>query len=305
MQLVWAERSYPITGGILASVIFHVLLALLIVLGVPSFFEPEVLEAPPTIELATLADITAAPTVDKAGKPMDKPKPQPPAPETKKETKPEPPKPAPPTPSTPPPPAPEQQAAVIPDKPIEKAPDQKKPEPKPEEKKKEEKKTEKPKPEKKEQKNDMDALLKSLQSDTPAPETEEKPKKKAAPAPAEPTTGQQAALTNDVPLTMAETDGIRSAIEKNWNIPVGMANMDSYTVSLRLYLTPDGVVTKIEVLGDTGDQGFRTLADSARRAILMTQNELGRLPIPPDKYNPTIVVRWPMNVICGQRAGGC
>ena len=212
MQLVWAERSYPITGGILASVLFHVLLALLIVLGVPSFFAPEVLEAPPTIELATLSDITAAPKVDKAGKPMDKPKPKPPAPETKKETKPEPPKPAPPTPATPPPPAPEQQAAVIPDKPLEKAPDQKKPEPKPEEKKVEEKKKaeEKPKPDK--TKQDMDSLLKSLSQETPAPETEEKPKKKSAPAPAEPTTGQVTANINDVPLTMAETDGIRTAI---------------------------------------------------------------------------------------------
>jgi hypothetical protein len=304
MQLVWAERSYPITGGILASVLFHVLLALLIVLGVPSFFAPEVLEAPPTIELATLSDITAAPKVDKAGKPMDKPKPKPPAPETKKETKPEPPKPAPPTPATPPPPAPEQQAAVIPDKPLEKAPDQKKPEPKPEEKKVEEKKKaeEKPKPDK--TKQDMDSLLKSLSQETPAPETEEKPKKKSAPAPAEPTTGQVTANINDVPLTMAETDGIRTAIEKNWLIPLGMANADSYTVSLRLYLTPDGVVTKIEVLDDNGDPGFRTIAESARRAILITQSELGRLPIPADKYNPTIVVRWPMKLICEQR-GGC
>ena len=302
MQLVWAERSYPITGGILASVIFHVLLALLIIFGVPSFFKPEVLEAPPTIELATLADITAAPKVDKIGKPDDKPK-TPPAPETKKETKPEPPKPAPPTPASAPPPAPEQQAAVIPDKPLEKAPDQKKPEPKPEEKKKEEKKVEKPKPDKKQQ-NDMDSLLKSLSTETPSPETEEKPKKKAAPAPAQPTTGQQADLVNDVPLTMAETDGIRSAIEKNWNIPIGMANAEAYTVSLRLHLTPDGVVTQIDVLDDNSDPGFRTIAESARRAILITQGELGRLPIPPDKYNPTIVVRWPMKQICEQR-GGC
>jgi hypothetical protein len=303
MQLVWAERSYPITGGILASVVFHVLLALLIVFGVPSFLEPEVLEAPPTIELATLADITAAPKVDKAGKPMDKPKPQPPAPETKTETKPEPPKPAPPTPATPPPPAAEQQAAVIPDKPIEKLPDEKKPEPKPEEKKKEEKKKaeEKPKPDK--TKQDMDSLLKSLTQDAPAPDTE-KPKKKAAPAPAEPTTGQQADLVNDVPLTMAETDGIRSAIEKNWLIPLGMANAEAYTVSLRLHLTPDGVVTQIDVLDDNADPGFRTIAESARRAILITQSELGRLPIPQDKYNPTIVVRWPMKLICEQR-GGC
>jgi hypothetical protein len=303
MQLVWAERSYPITGGVLASLLFHVLLALLIVLGVPSFFKPEVLEAPPTIELATLADITAAPKVDKAGKPDDKPK-TPPAPETKKETKPEPPKPAPPTPATPPPPAPEEQAAVIPDKPIEKAPEEKKPEPKPEEKKKEEKKVEKPKPEKKKQQNDMESLLNNLTQDAPAPPSEEKPKKNAAPEPAQPTTGQQTDLVNDVPLTMAETDGIRTAIEKNWLIPLGMANADAYTVSLRLHLTPDGVVTQIDVLDDNADPGFRTIAESARRAILITQSELGRLPIPADKYNPTIVVRWPMKLICEQR-GGC
>src|SRR4051812_9414249 len=304
MQLVWAERSYPITGGVMMSVLFHMLLALLIVFGVPSFLKPEVLEAPPTIELATLADITAAPKVDKVGKPMDKPKPKPPAPETKKETKPEPPKPAPPTPATPPPPAPEQQAAVIPDKPLEKVPDEKKPEPKPEEKKKEEKKKaeEKPKPDK--TKQDMDSLLKSLSQETPSPETEEKPKKKAAPAPAEPTTGQVTDLVNDVPLTMAETDGIRTAIEKNWLIPLGMANAESYTVSLRLHLTPDGVVTQVDVLDDNADPGFRTIAESARRAILITQTELGRLPIPADKYNPTIIVRWPMKLICEQR-GGC
>src|SRR3954463_15294984 len=111
MQLVWAERSYPITGGVMMSVLFHVLLALLIVFGVPSFLKPEVLEAPPTIELATLSDITAAPKVDKAGKPMDKPKPKPPAPETKKETKPEPPKPAPPQPESAPPRQPGEQRA--------------------------------------------------------------------------------------------------------------------------------------------------------------------------------------------------
>lgn len=302
MQLVWAERSYPITGGILVSLVFHVLLALLIVLGVPSFFKPEVLEVPPTIELATLADITAAPKVDKAGKPMDKPKPQAPAPETKK---PEPPKPAPPKLVTPPPPAAEQQAAVIPDKPIEKEPEQKKPEPKPEEKKQPEKKKaeEKPKPDK--AKQEFDALLKNLAQETPAPETEEKPKKNATPAPAEPTTGQVTDLVNDVPLTMAEQDGIRSAIEERWNIPLGMANITSYVVMLRLHLTQDGIVTGIDVLDSSNDPGFRTVADSARRAILLTQNELGRLPIPPDKYNATMVVRWNMKLICDQRPGGC
>jgi outer membrane biosynthesis protein TonB len=302
MQLVWAERSYPITGGIMMSLLFHVMLALLIVLGVPSFFKPEQLEVVPTIELATLSDITAAPKVDKQGKPDDKPK-TPPAPETKKEPKPEPPKPAPPTTASPPPPAPQEQAAVIPDKPLEKAPEEKKPEPKPEEKKKEEKKKTEEKPKKDEQEDAMKRLLDSLPQETPAPESEEKPKKKAAPAPAQPTTGQVTQNVNDVPLTMAEQDGIRAAIEKNWNIPAGMANITNYVVMLRLHLTPDGIVTKIDVLDDTGDPGFRAIADSARRAILVTQAELGRLPIPLDKYNATMVVRWNMQLICQQM--GC
>ena len=300
MQLVWAERSYPITGGILMSLLFHVFLALLIVLGVPSFFEPEVLEAPPTIELATLSDITAAPKVDKAGKPMDKPKPQPPAPEPKKETKPAPPVPTPPKPASSPPPATEEQPAAIPDKPTEKAVEEKKPE----EKKPEKKPEDKPKPKKDEQQAAMDALMGTLAEETPAPDTKEKPKKKAAPAAAEPTTGQVTENVNDVPLTMAEQDGIRAAIEKNWNIPVGMANADTYVVMLRLHLTPDGIVTAIDVLDQSGDPGFRTIADSARRAILVTQAELGRLPIPADKYNATMVVRWNMKLICEQM-GGC
>jgi hypothetical protein len=99
-------------------------------------------------------------------------------------------------------------------------------------------------------------------------------------------------------------DDLRAAIEKNWLIPVGMANAENYTVSLRLHLTPAGVVTQIDVLDDNADPGFRTIAESARRAILITQSEFGRLPIPADKYNPTIVVRWPMKLICEQ-AGGC
>jgi len=98
-------------------------------------------------------------------------------------------------------------------------------------------------------------------------------------------------------------DDIRAAIEKNWNVPIGIPNLESYTVSLRLHMTPEGVVTQIDVLDDKGDAGFRTLAESARRAILITQSEDGRLPIPPGKFNPTIIVRWPMKLICEQRDG--
>jgi hypothetical protein len=106
------------------------------------------------------------------------------------------------------------------------------------------------------------------------------------------------------PLSDAMADSIRAAIEKNWNFPTGVPNAERYTVSLRLHMTREGVVTQIDVLEDTGDPGFRTIAESARRAILVTQNDDGRLPIPREEYRPTIVLRWQMKLICEQ-LGGC
>jgi hypothetical protein len=105
-------------------------------------------------------------------------------------------------------------------------------------------------------------------------------------------------------LDDSNADRLRTAIEKNWLIPIGMDNMERCTTSLRLHLTPQGVVTQIDVLDQNDDPDCRTLAESARRAVLITEDELGHLPIPPDKYNPTIVVRWPMKLICEQH-GGC
>ncbi len=111
----------------------------------------------------------------------------------------------------------------------------------------------------------MESLLNSLSQETPSPGAGREAEEKAAPAPAQPTTGQMTQNVNDVPLTMAETDGIRTAIERNWLIPVGIAYAETAPVSLRLYLAPDGIVTKIEVLDDTGDPGFRTIAECATR----------------------------------------
>jgi outer membrane biosynthesis protein TonB len=304
MQLVWDDRTYPITGGIALSMLFHVLLALLIIFGVPSFFEPEVLEAPPTIELAKMADITAAPKVDKAGKPQDKPQPPaPPAPEPPKPTPPKPATPATPSKPTPPPPTPEK-TVTVPDEQAKPKPEEKKPDKKPDEKKPDKKPDDKPKPKPKPEDNqDFNKLLADLTKNQPAPDTKAKAQPKAQAAPAQPTTGQKTDLVNDVPLTMGEQDAIRAAIEKNWVVPYGMANIEKYVVMLRLHLTPDGVVTAIDVLNDTGDPGFKTIADGARRAIEITQNDLGRLPIPKDKYNATMIVRWNMAEICAEM--GC
>jgi hypothetical protein len=281
MQLVWAERSYPITSGILASLLFHVFLALLIVLGVPSFFKVEELPEPPGIEATIVSDITAAPKVDKQGKLQDKPKPPaPPAPEQKK---PEPPKPTPPaTPSqaAPPPPETAKEEVVIPDE-TKKAEEEKKKEEKKPEEKKVEKKPEEKKKEKPKDQEDFNNLLANLTKDQPAPETPEKPKQKAKPAPAEPTVGPQAALTTDgPPMTQSDNDAIRTQLIPCWAFDPGVPNPENYTVVVRISVQPDGTVSgaEIEDKSRMGDPTYWAVANSALRAVKNPQCVPLRLP---------------------------
>ena len=110
--------------------------------------------------------------------------------------------------------------------------------------------------------------------------------------------------TSAEPLTDSTKKEVSAAIEKNWNIPTGISKLESYTVTLRVHLSSDGGVTQIDVLDSKDDPDFRTLVESARRAVMLTQIELGRLPIPADQLTPTIDLRWSMNQICEQY-GGC
>jgi len=280
MQLVWAERSYPITGGIFMSLLFHVLLALLIIFGVPSFFKAEVIPEPPGIEATIVSDINAAPKVDKLGKLQDKPKPPtPPAPEQKK---PEPPKPAPPaTPSAAAPSAPKQEAVNIPDETKKAEEDKKKEEEKKPEEKKEEKKPDKPK-EKPKDDQDFAKMLTDLTNKPPAPETKEKPKQKAKPAAAEPTVGPQAALVTDgPPMTANENSAIAAQLVPCWNFDAGVPNPENYSdIVVRISIREDGTITGAELV-DTGrlsDPTYRSVADSAVRTVLNPSCNVLHLP---------------------------
>src|SRR5258706_13020040 len=96
-------------GGFL-SFLFHLLIVLLILFGLPDLFKQEEIAAPVAVQLATLDDITAQPV----------PKQTPPPPVVEQETPP-PPTPSPPDPPTPPTPA----------QPAEETPAQPPPEPTP------------------------------------------------------------------------------------------------------------------------------------------------------------------------------
>lgn len=300
-KLGWEKE---LNQGLVASVVFHIGILMLVYFGVPVLFQDDVIVEPLGIKAALVSDITAAPKVDKAGKPSEKPKKQEQKVEPKKqETKPKPaqenPKAA--TPPPPPPPT-EEKVVVLPDKEKPKEPEKKEPEKKEPEKKAEEKPKKKPEEKKKEEKpkkqdtSELDSLLASVLNEPAAEPTPEPPKKQPAPAPVEPTTGPQTDLISEIPMTASDEDGIRDQIQKNWNLgsAAGAPNLDQILVELRIELQPDGTVTQVTLLNNQADPYFRSLAESAIRAVRFSSP----LRLPQGKYWPSIKLRFrPAEVI--------
>ena len=291
-------------AGVLLSVGLHAALVGFVIFGLPIFWQPEPLPGAIGIELAQLSDITAAPRVQKEGKPNK----QPPEPqqevkkeEPKKETPPPPP--APPAPAAAPPPEPEPEeevAEAIPDPAAEKKKEEEKKKAEEKKKKEEEKKkkeAEKKKKEeerKKQQKKDdeaLDALLANLTPDKAAPEPEEQPKKKKAePQPSEPSTGPQTELASEVALTASEEDGIRGQIERNWNLGslAGAPDLTGMLIEVRITLQPDGTVTGAKVINSGSSPMFRQASEGAVRAVMVSSP----LKLPPGKTYDTMVLRF-------------
>jgi outer membrane biosynthesis protein TonB len=299
-QFVPRASGSSLGAGMLFSVGLHAALIGFVIFGLPIFWEPEPLPGAIGIELAQLSDITAAPKVQKEGKPNKQPAPQP---EVQKE---EPKKEAPPPPPTPPaaaaptPPPPEEEVAeAIPDPAAEKKEQDKKKEEekkKAEEqkKKKEQEKKKKDEEKKKQQKKDdqaLDTLLANVLDQKPAPEPEKKPEKKKAEAkPAEPSTGPQTENISEIPLTASEEDGIRGQIESNWNLGslAGAPDLTGMTIEVRLTLQPDGTVTGANVINGSTNPSFRQAGESAIRAVMISSP----IKLPPGKTYDSIVLRF-------------
>ncbi|MCB1839901.1 MAG: cell envelope integrity protein TolA [Rhodospirillales bacterium] len=86
-------------------------------------------------------------------------------------------------------------------------------------------------------------------------------------------------------ITASEIDAIKRGIQPCWVVDAGAQNAQNMQVSLRVYVGPDLVVTRVDIL-DTmryaGDPIFKSFAESARRAL--TNPRCSKLNIPPDKY---------------------
>ncbi|MFQ5958152.1 MAG: TonB C-terminal domain-containing protein [Alphaproteobacteria bacterium] len=278
------------------SAFLHIFVALLVFLGVPSLFmSDEVIDQPIPVEIYTVADETtlprAAPEPEPEAEPEPAQEPEPPAPKeveippppesvpqvvtppkpvpVKEPEKPPPPKPAEPEPAKiapPPPPKPVQVAKVEPKPaPVEKP---------------------KPKPEPEPQQN-FSTLLKDLAAKPKQSPEPAEPKQDAKPKPAETPRKSTVTSVRNEPLSLSVIDAIRRQVEDKWNVPIGARDVADLEVEIRILLQPDGTVTAAQIvdqqrLRQSGEEFFRSMAESARRAVWRAsplQN------LPPEKYN--------------------
>lgn len=269
------EEQSEFKRALLSSILFHFLIVIVSMIGMPFIAKPPSNLTPINIEIVAIDKKTQTNVPPKSNPaPLTRPKPA--AKNTAEEvpdlTKEKPPEIKPekvePTETVPLPEA---------EKPKEK------PKPKPE-------KTVKPKPQPKveEKKNDFDSLLKNLAPDTP----DEQVKKT-------PDVVEEGETTPNVELgealTVSELDAFRRQIEPCWNVPSGAKYAENLVVEIRVYMNPDATLKSAKVLDQfryNSDTAYRAAADSAVRALRNPMCSPLRLPL--DKYESwkTIVIRF-------------
>lgn len=283
--------------GWMYSAILHLGVALLLIFGLPTFLDKEVLDSQPLIvEMVQIAEKTNPPPAkprEEAPKPLPKPvEDKPPPPQAK---------------PTPPPPIPEppqpQQAERAPE-PLPKPPEPKPPEVKPEVKKEPPpppKETATPPPPRQVAKvvppkrpppkrdDFLAAILKDVAPTPRAAEKTEKPVPQKTPAPsaAPPSLDQQ--------VSISEIDAVRRQIQECWSMPAGARDAGSLVVTIRATVAPDGTVitARIENTARMNEPYFRAAAESAQRAMLNPRCQ--PLKLPPHKYEQWRELRLDFN----------
>ncbi len=273
------------TRGATISAVLHVGVALVVYFGVPSLFAPEAtIETVIPVAVYTIRELTNLPSPEpeaavepEAAEPEQVEAAIPPAPEPI-EVVALPPEPPPAAaapepvvaraPETPPPPPPK------PTKLIKAAKAAPKPEPKP---------PPPPKP-------DLFAsLLRSVEAKAQKPRTaaaDEPAEPSPPPAPPETAPLAPPASTRDEPLSLSVRDAIRRQVEENWSLPAGAREARDLVVDIHIVLLPDGTVRAAEIvnrarLDQPGEEFFRSMAESAKRAVLKASPLRD---LPPEKY---------------------
>ncbi len=240
-------------GPFLTSAIFHGLIFIVALVGLPFVKQEPLILAPVSVELVDISDLTKAKKPPpKKVEPIEKPKePEPPKPPPEELEKPEP------VPEAVPPPKPKEEPKKEPEKPKEK------PKPKPKEKPKE-----KPK-------RTMDDLLKDM---TP-------PEKEQAEQPNEPDVPQNQIPDFSKELTRSELESLNYGVGRCWQIDAGVRYAEKYKPKLRVYVDQGMNVTQVEPLEPlrlSTDKTYRAVYQKARNALL--NQTCKKLELPAKKY---------------------
>jgi outer membrane biosynthesis protein TonB len=270
-------------GGVPLSVLLHVAIITIAVVGLPApKLEPvEIATAIPIeiLEIDEYTRITRAPEPEaEPAPPEPEPEPEPqeaPEPEPQPVAEPTPPAPTPPPAEpTPPPPTPEPEPAPAPE-----------PEPEPQEKVNVAppqppaprlRPTPPTRPVQREPSFDagrIAALLDKL--------PEERQPVPAQPAPTQPP--QQSRIGAQTSLTISELDFMRQQVVRCWSPPIGVVNAAELRVVLMIWLRPDGTLSRAPQVKGGGlslSSGQRAANDAALRAV----RRCAPYRLPPEKY---------------------
>ncbi len=301
----------------IASAIFHVVILILFSLSVGNPFQRTIKDQQPIIvDFVQIAEKSAAPKLSPLNQKIEEPKVEP---KEEKKIEPEAPKPEPEEnriekPKEPEP-VKEPEKPVEKPKEVEKDPDpkeerapvlkkepEKKPEKKPEPPKKPEKKPD-PKKDKKDpkKKDDKDKKKKDEKAEVNLRKNKSKSNKKPDPKNKKLDSkalddllkevdsdgseeGSPAETVGEV-VTATQIDAIRQKIRKCWIVPAGLKGAKDMVVDIKMEISPDGTVKNAEIVDKARmaqDNGYRTAAENARRAVL--DPECNPLPLPKEKY---------------------
>lgn len=270
-------------NALVYSVLFHAAVVIALMVGMPRFHKPEILDTPVPVEIVNVGPVT---TTNRPPVEAPKPKEPPPDPKPAQRVEAPPPKPAPPKVTAQEPPK------AIPPKPPEPKPVEKKPEPaavpppdaqKLEVPKEEPKPPEPPPPQPQPQENTQeafDSLLRNLQDSAPAQPVDAPVVEELEEPPLPSPIGD---FSKD--LMVSELDALRQQLSQCWSIQAGARYAENLVVELRLTINRDRTVQNA-VIQDrwryNQDPAFRAAADSAVRAVLSPMCTPLRLP--PEKY---------------------
>jgi hypothetical protein len=121
----------------------------------------------------------------------------------------------------------------------------------------------------------LDNVLRDVSRQRPQPQQQQQA---AAPGAASANRASNAPHNPLLPLSMTEEDAIRQRVVQNWNVDVGAKGIETFVVTLKVFVTADGSVQRADILETQGSppDALRAFADGARRAALRASP----LPIP-------------------------